>query len=168
MSGEPHEEPIDTTQQPPASQTGEGGAGDGFISVTTEQRLIRRCLKDKDWAKQRWPTRATAEEIEEIKEERPLNFIELAVQAVGKDLTDQDRRVRRIAIKNLISMEKQNQADDHREDPDGGSKGPVQLVRVVVGDRSEVKNFESIKMKQLGEIIENEPQPTDEEIEDVD
>lgn len=166
MSGEPtNEEPTGTPETPPERTTPE--RRDSGLTPVQEAGLIRRCLKNKEWREQRWPTRATPDEIEKLKEERPLTFIELAMQSVGTDLTDKDRRVRRIAVKNLVVMEGQNQKDDHepKEDKDNG-QGPIQLVRVVVGDRKEVAEFESIKMKQLGEIVENEP--LDEEIDDVD
>lgn len=167
MSGENHEEPTGTPETRNERSTPE--RRESGLTPIKEARLVRKAVaaaaKEN---KQRWPTRATPDDIEKVKEERPLSFLELAMQSVGKDLTDQDRRVRRIAVKNLLAMEKQNQADELSVEPDDEKKGPIQLVRVVVGDRAEVKDFESLKMKQLGEIIENEPQLTDEEIENVD
>lgn len=130
--------------------------------------MLKRAIREKWWGDVRWPTGVTPEELQEKEKERPLTLLELAALAVGTDLSDKDRRVRRIAVKHTIAMEKQNQADDHKaSETDGDEQPAVQLTRIVIGNREELKTFESMTVKQLGEIIENEPQ-TEEEIEDVD
>lgn len=174
MSGEPHEEPNGTPEDPTDRSVERRESG---LTANKEARLARRVVRavakeEKKgrfwWGDQRWPLDVSLEELQEKAKERPLTMREKVAISVHGDVSDQDKRVRRIANKTALAMDKLNQADEHREDPDGGSAGPIQLVRVVVGNRDEVQNFESIKMQQLGEIIENEPQPTDEEIEDAD
>ncbi len=167
MSGEPHEEPNgtpdSTPERLPPSERRESG-----LTAIQEAKLLGQCLKSKEWKKQRWPTRATPAELEEIREERPLNFLELGMQSVGKDLTDQDRRVRRIALKNLIAMEKQNQADEHKENEQKQTTAaPINLVRVVLDSREAVAAHEAKRIEQQGQTVEMKPIP-EEETEDVD
>lgn len=167
MSGEPNETPQGTPEEPDGSSEQE--RLESGLTPKQEKRMLKRAIREKWWGDVRWPTGVTPQDLQEKEKERPLTMLELAALAVGTDLSDKDRRVRRIAVKHAIAMEKQNQADDHKvQDAEGDDRPAVQLTRVVIGSREELKTFESITVKQLGEIIENEPQTVDEEIEDAD
>lgn len=164
MSGEQHEEPDKT---PPNRETRAEERRESGLTANQEARIIKKALREKWWGEQRWPTDITTEEIQEKEKERPLTIREKVLLAVSTDLSDKDRRVKRIAVKNVIAMESQNQADDHKKDPDGAGEGAVPLVRVVVNNRAEADNLQSITMQQLGKFIDDEDQ-IEEEIEDAD
>jgi len=177
MSGETHDEPPGQPDEPQPGSPHE--LRESNLSARTEARLANQVAKavaaeEKKgrywWGSDRWPLDIPAEQLKEKAKERPLTLREKVALGVHGDVEDKDKRVRRIATRTVLAMDKLNQADEHKvKDDDKETAGPVQLVRVVVGDRQDVANFESLKMKQLGEMIEqNEPEPIDEEIEDVD
>lgn len=162
MSGEQDGKPDESAEPTKPKQQSE--RRESGLTAIQESRLHKRQVKENWLGGKRWPTDTTVEEIESAEKERPLTLREKAALSVGKDLSDKDRRVRRIAVKAVLAMEKQNQDDDlHPEEHGGSGDGPIQLVRVVVGNREEAGQFESIKMSQLGEMVQNEPEPIEDE-----
>lgn len=166
MSGEPNETPPGNPEQPDSSSEQE--RLESGLTAKAEKRMLKRAIREKWWGDVRWPTGVTPQELAEKEKERPLTLLELAALAVGTDLSDKDRRVRRIAVKHTIAMEKQNQADDHKEQDSDETTGdgPTQIVRVLVNNREEANKLRTITVDEFQQRVEN--QPTDEELEDVD
>ena len=97
----------------------QGGQGEGICGdphhVRADQRMLQVAIKRGWIGGHRWPTDATLSELSEIPFD-DMSLRERAAYAVGRDVGHIDARVRQIAAKNVIAMEKQNQADDHHAD----------------------------------------------------
>jgi hypothetical protein len=72
----------------------------------------------KGWIKPlRWATDKSPEAIADAAGDRPLTIKERVEMAIGLDVIDGDPRVRGIACKTAVVMERQNQIDEHHDHP---------------------------------------------------
>ena len=93
------------------------GDADTRESVRT-QKLVSRAVTENWTGAGRWDTDATPEQLSALQAERELTAKERALLAILADLSSRDSRPRQIAVRNLIQMEQQNMADEHKAQPD--------------------------------------------------
>ena len=81
------------------------------------QPLIAHAVKQNwlDDDTDRWETDLTVKELQRREKENGLNAKERAMLAILTDLSGRDYKQRQQAVRNLISMESQNQSDQHFE-----------------------------------------------------
>lgn len=107
------------------------GHTESGLTEIRERRMEEMAIR-RGWIKgQRWPTDATQQEIKEIEKERDLTLREKATKAVMTGLDSRDARIRQIAVKTVVAMEKQNQIDELPE------KDAAPSVNVNVGVQTE-------------------------------
>ena len=109
---------------------GSGGKSERTESGRTElqdQRLTMLAVQ-RGWLKgTRWPTEATQQDLQKLKQERPLTLKERAAEVVFDGFDSSDERIQQIAVKSGVAMEKQNQDDELASSDTGG-------VTINVGD----------------------------------
>lgn len=89
------------------------------LSATRDARLTGLAIRRGWTGAKRWDTDSTIEDIQRLAAEGgTLTAKQKALLAVHRDLMSAEERARQIAVRNLVSMEAQNQADDHKEIPD--------------------------------------------------
>lgn len=78
-----------------------------------DAQLLRRAIAN-GWIKDRWPTRATKEEIERQTADRGAGrtLIELAVIETHSLLQSEDYRAKAVGARVTVAMERQNQVDE--------------------------------------------------------
>lgn len=100
-----------------------GGSGGGRIRTESgrtpiqDSRLLGQAIRQGWLHGIRWPTEATKEEIDTIEQQRGLTMKEWAAKAVMSGVSSGDARIEQIAVKSIIAMEAQNQADEHKATP---------------------------------------------------
>jgi hypothetical protein len=90
---------------------GEHWSSDGSRELQNErenQALIKKAL--------RWQTEVTKKSFAEI-DPASITAKELAVQVTVRGMLSKDEAVTQSAVRNLIAMERQNQADQHKARP---------------------------------------------------
>lgn len=102
---------------------------DAGLTPIHEARLTEMAIR-RGWLGQRWPTRETAEEFQARVSKHGMTLIDKAVLAtnkllVGSNGVQPNERAQGIAIRCVLVMESQNQADDHRDQMSGEEKGVI-------------------------------------------
>lgn len=85
-------------------------------SKIQNSRMLNRAIRG-GWLGQRFPTGATPSDLRKLMQVRELDLAEKAVVAVHADLGSTEPRVRGIAAKNAIAMERVNQQDEAETKP---------------------------------------------------
>jgi len=91
---------------------------DAGIAPIHEARLTNMAVR-RGWLGNRWPTRETVAEFQARVTSKGATLIDRAVMTTNKLMMSEDARAMGIAVRCALTMEAQNQADDHRDDRDG-------------------------------------------------
>jgi len=94
------------------------------ITEIRDARLTNMAVR-RGWLGNRWPTRETVAEFQARVSTKGATLIDRAVLTTNKLMMSEDPRAMGIAVRCAITMEAQNQADDHRDDRDGSQVGSV-------------------------------------------
>lgn len=101
-------------------------------------RMAGRAARE-GWMKgTRWPTDATDQDFVEMRKQRPLSIKERAALAALKGLSSDEPRVVQAAVKSVVAMEAQNQADElkqpRRHRPSRPATNTLVIVEGNLGD----------------------------------
>ena len=110
------------TPQPPENTPdsqgvgGEERRGESGLSKIQDARLTARAVRQGWFGNVRWPTHVTKSELVKLFESRgELTAQEKALYTVIQNMDSADPRFQLIAAKTVVSMEKQNQDDEHKQ-----------------------------------------------------
>jgi len=98
------------------------GTTDAGITPIHEARLTNMAVR-RGWLGNRWPTRETVAEFQARVAAKGATLIDRAVLTTNKLMMSDDPRAMGIAVRCALTMESQNQADDHRDQMSGEDKG---------------------------------------------
>jgi len=94
------------------------------ITEIRDARLTNMAVR-RGWLGNRWPTRETVAEFQARVSTKGATLIDRAVLTTNKLMMSEDPRAMGIAVRCAITMEAQNQADDHRDQMSGEDKGTI-------------------------------------------
>lgn len=127
------------------------------LSAIREARLRARAIRD-GWLKgSRWPTGKSINEISAEIAGRggTMSIREQATLTAAKDLGAEDARIRQIAVKSIVQMERQNAEDEHAAvraaDPAPQEHDPAAAVTVNVNVNSD--DVAAERRRRLADLV---------------
>lgn len=126
--------PVDTDSATSIPPTSSGLMTDPHRS-RGDAAMLRRAAREGWLTGSRWPTDATPEQLIATGKERPLTVKERAMAAALGGLSQgNEPRIIHAAVKSIIAMEQQNQADDLKAPPKRKRPAPPPVQQIVIMD----------------------------------
>lgn len=137
-------------------------------SIIQNGRLEERAIR-KGWIKsKRWPTNLTLEEFQQKVAGGQATFLDRALITAQKLMNSSSERANGIGMRAIMTMEAQNQGDDHRPDVvDPGGNGASPFGCEVPLDQIAREMAASVPTSPPEEEPEYVPPPTEEANADV-
>lgn len=131
---------------PPGGLGGRSTRTETGLTLIHDARLLQRGVREGWIVAKRWPTRQTQSELEKAKDSGEITLVERAALGAFELINSGDARAIGIGCNIATVMEAQNQADEHKTQPDLHLHAQQpQLIEVVVKSRDEILTLEALQ-----------------------